>query len=79
MVIVMKQEKGIVNEVYLIENEENLIGFKVLINEDIIDIVVRQTEDNANIYKNDEVLVISDIVNGKIVYDIMLDEDDSNE
>lgn len=79
MVIVMKQEKGIVNEVYLLENDENLIGFKVSVDENNIDIVVRQTEDNANIYKNDEVLVISDIVNGKIVYDIMLDEDDSNE
>ncbi|HAB67070.1 MAG TPA: hypothetical protein DCE23_06860 [Firmicutes bacterium] len=62
----MKIEEGIVKEVYLTDNS-NEIGFKVQTSKELLNIIEYQNIDNSNIYKNDKVKVITDKINNKEV------------
>lgn len=62
-----------VKEVFLTEND-NEIGFKVEIDDEIIKIIEEQNEDNIKIYKDDLVMVRKTIIQDKIFYDIDLIE-----
>lgn len=62
----MKREEGIVKEVYLTDNT-NEIGFKVQTSKELLNIIEYQNIDNSNIYKNDKVKVITDKINNKEV------------
>lgn len=48
---------GKVMEVFLPDNDFDMIGFKVLIDDELLELVMEQTEDNLNIYKDDIVKV----------------------
>ncbi len=55
------------------------IGFKVMTNSGIKDIVVEANEFNAIIMKNDEVLIIEQDISGKHFIDIEVYDGDGNE
>lgn len=59
-----------------IMNSKN-IGFKILINNEIIEIIQEQDTNNSHIYKNDLVIITKQVISGKVFYDIeMYDGDD---
>ena len=76
----MEKLYGIVKEVYIPEQYKNgnlldvmdrsVIGFKVLIDEDIQEFQFEQDEFNVKIMKNDEVLIIKQVIDGKEYIDI---------
>ena len=76
----MEKLYGIVNEVYIPEQykngqlldimDRNVIGFKVLIDEDIQSFEFEQNEFNVRIMKDDEVVITKQIIDGKEYIDI---------
>ena len=76
----MEKLYGIVKEVYIPEQykngnlldvmDRNVIGFKVLIDDEILDFQFEQDEFNVQIMKNDEVLIIKQVIDGKEYIDI---------
>ena len=80
---------GKVMEVYIPEQYQNgalldimnrtKIGFKVMTDTGIKDIVLEADELNAQIMKNDAVLIIEQDISGQHFIDIELVEDDSDE
>lgn len=76
----MEKLYGIVKEVYIPEQYKNgnlldvmdrsIIGFKVLIDDDVQDFQFEQDEFNVQIMKNDEVLIIKQVIDGKEYIDI---------
>lgn len=76
----MEKLYGIVKEVYIPKQYKNgnlldvmdrsVIGFKVLIDEDIQEFQFKQDEFNVKIMKNDEVLIIKQVIDGKEYIDI---------
>jgi hypothetical protein len=78
----MKEYIGRVVEVYLPEQYKNgnlldvmdrtNIGFKVMTEDGLKDIVVDQNEDNAKIMKKDIVVITEQEVSGKVFTDIEL-------
>ena len=76
----MEKLYGIVKEVYIPEEykngnlldvmDRNVIGFKVLIDDEILDFQFEQDEFNVQIMKNDEVLIIKQVIDGKEYIDI---------
>ena len=76
----MEKLYGIVKEVYIPEQYKNgnlldvmdrsVIGFKVLIDDDVQDFQFEQDEFNVQIMKNDEVLIIKQVIDGKEYIDI---------
>ena len=76
----MEKLYGIVKEVYIPEQykngnlldvmDRNVIGFKVLIDDEIQDFQFEQDEFNVQIMKNDEVLIIKQVIDGKEYIDI---------
>ena len=76
----MEKLYGIVKEVYIPEQYKNgnlldvmdrsVIGFKVLIGDDVQDFQFEQDEFNVKIMKNDEVLIIKQVIDGKEYIDI---------
>ncbi len=85
----MTKTIGKVIEVYIPEQYKNgglldvmdrtNIGFKVMTNSGIKDIVVEANELNAIIMKNDEVLIIEQDISGKHFVDIEVYDGDGNE
>lgn len=78
----MEKFTGKVIEVFIpkekldIMNSKN-IGFKILINNEIIEIIQEQDINNSHIYKNDLVTITKQIISGKVFYDIeMYDGED---
>ena len=55
------------------------IGFKVVTNNSMSDIIVEQNELNAKIMKNDLVTIIEQTISGKDFIDIELYEGDEND
>lgn len=49
---------GNVIEVFIPNENLDMIGFKIMIDERIIEIVDKQDDNNSNIYRNDKVLVV---------------------
>ena len=77
----MERKFGVVKEVYIPNDNvdvmlSNRIGFKVYVNNEIITIEEEQNEINANIYKDDKVIVTKQIISGKEFMDIELCGDD---
>ena len=76
----MEKLYGIVKEVYIPEEykngnlldamDRNVIGFRVLIDDDVQDFQFEQDEFNVKIMKNDEVLIIKQVIDGKEYIDI---------
>lgn len=55
------------------------IGFKVMTDKGIREIIVEQDESNAKIMKNDLVMIIEQTISGKDFVDVELYEGDNNE
>ena len=76
----MEKLYGIVKEVYIPEQykngqlldimDRNVIGFKVLIDNDIYNFEFEQDEFNVRIMKDDEVVITKQIIDGKEYIDI---------
>lgn len=66
--------EGKVIEVYTSSDDinSNKIGFKVMVDNEIINILEEQNEDNIKIYKDDEVLIHKQVIDGKEYLDIYL-------
>ena len=85
----MKQRIGKVIEVFIpkeLKNgnlidvmDSNKIGFKVQINDEIIEIIEEQDENNSNILKDDLVLITEQEISGKYFIDIELLDGDEYE
>ena len=71
----MERKVGRVIEVFIPE-EDNLndmnIGFKVLVDDDVIEIIEEQNESNINILKGDLVLITKQVISNKEFIDIEL-------
>lgn len=78
----MERKVGRVIEVFIPE-EDNLndmnIGFKVLVDDDVIEIIEEQNESNINILKDDLVMITKQVISNKEFIDIELYDGDSNE
>ena len=78
----MERKVGRVIEVFIPE-EDNLndmnIGFKVLVDDDVIEIIEEQNESNINILKNDLVIITKQVISNKEFIDIELYDGDLNE
>lgn len=78
----MERKVGRVIEVFIPE-EDNLddmnIGFKVLVDDDVIEIIEEQNEFNINILKDDLVLITKQVISNKEFIDIELYDGDLNE
>ena len=78
----MEKFIGKVIEVFIPEDKINImnsknIGFKILINNEIIEVIQEQNINNSHIYKNDLVTITKQVISGKVFYDIeMYDGDD---
>ena len=81
----MNKIKGIVEEIYIPvkDNEDvmdsNKIGFKVRTAKEVIAIEEEQTEDNAKIFRDDEVIITKQTNSGIEFIDIEKSEGDDNE
>ena len=85
----MDKHIGRVMEIYIPEQHKdgNLldvmdrtnIGFKVMTNDGVRDIIVEQNEENANIMKNDLVEIVEQNISGKDFVDINLYEGEEYE
>lgn len=78
----MERKVGRVIEVFIPE-EDNLndmnIGFKVLVDDEEIEIIEEQNESNINILKDDLVLITKQVISNKEFIDIELYDGDLNE
>ena len=78
----MERKVGCVIEVFIPE-EDNLndmnIGFKVLVDDDVIEIIEEQNESNINILKDDLVMITKQVISNKEFIDIELYDGDLNE
>lgn len=78
----MERKVGRVIEVFIPE-EDNLndmnIGFKVLVDDDVIEIIEEQNESNINILKDDLVMITKQVISNKEFIDIELYDGDLNE
>ena len=78
----MEKFVGKVIEVFIPEDKIDImnskkIGFKILINNKIIEIIQEQDINNSHIYKNDLVVITKQVISNKVFYDIeMYDGDD---
>ena len=78
----MEKFIGKVIEVFIPEDKINImnsknIGFKILINNEIIEVIQEQNINNSHIYKNDLVTITKQVISDKVFYDIeMYDGDD---
>lgn len=77
----MEKLIGKVIEVFIPKDKFDIdsknIGFKILINNEIIEIIQEQDINNSHIYKNDLVIITKQVISGKVFYDIeMYDGDD---
>lgn len=85
----MEKRQGKVIEVFIPEeivNKRNLdvmdskkIGFKVRVEDKIIEVIQEQDENNSNIMKNDNVIIITQNISGKEFIDIELLDGDMYE
>ncbi len=75
----MERKVGRVIEVFIPE-EDNLndmnIGFKVLVDDDVIEIIEEQNESNINILKDDLVMITKQVISNKEFIDIELYDGD---
>ena len=78
----MERKVGRVIEVFIPE-EDNLddmnIGFKVLVDDDVIEIIEEQNEFNISILKDDLVMITKQVISNKEFIDIELYDGDLNE
>ena len=78
----MERKVGRVIEVFIPE-EDNLddmnIGFKVLVGNNVIEIIEEQDESNINILKNDLVMITKQVISNKEFIDIELYDGDLDE
>lgn len=78
----MEKFIGKVIEVFIPEDKIDImnsknIGFKILINNEIIEVIQEQNINNSHIYKNDLVTITKQVISDKVFYDIeMYDGDD---
>lgn len=70
----MKKLSGIVVEVFIPDNMNQEVGFRVETNEGIKEIIEEQDEYNAKILREDNVIVTEQIIDGKYFIDIELGE-----
>ena len=70
----MKKLSGRVVEVFIPDNMNQEVGFRVETNEGIKEIIEEQDEYNAKILREDNVLVTEQIIDGKYFIDIELGE-----
>ncbi len=70
----MKKLSGRVVEVFIPDNMNQEVGFRVETNEGIKEIIEEQDEYNAKILREDNVIVTEQIINGKYFIDIELGE-----
>lgn len=81
----MEKFIGKVIEVFIPEDKIDImnsknIGFKILINNEIIEVIQEQNINNSHIYKNDLVTITKQVISDKVFYDIeMYDGDDYEE
>ena len=66
-VFILKEFK---NNMLIDEMDSNKIGFKVDVDNEIIEIIQEQDDNNANIYKDDMVLITKQNISGKYFIDI---------
>ena len=70
----MKKLSGIVVEVFIPDNMNQEVGFRVETDEGIKEIIEEQDEYNAKILRGDNVIVTEQIIDGKYFIDIELGE-----
>ncbi len=70
----MKKLSGRVVEVFIPDNMNQEVGFRVETNEGIKEIIEEQDEYNAKILREDNVIVTEQIIDGKYFIDIELGE-----
>ena len=70
----MKKLSGRVVEVFIPDNMNQEVGFRVETNEVIKEIIEEQDEYNAKILREDNVIVTEQIIDGKYFIDIELGE-----
>ena len=68
----MKKLSGRVVEVFIPDNMNQEVGFRVETNEGIKEIIEEQDEYNAKILREDNVIVTEQIIDGKYFIDIEL-------
>lgn len=68
----MKKLSGRVVEVFIPDNMNQEVGFRVETNEEIKEIIEEQDEYNAKILREDNVIVTEQIIDGKYFIDIEL-------
>ena len=68
----MKKLSGRVVEVFIPDNMNQEVGFRVETNEGIKEIIEEQYEYNAKILREDNVIVTEQIIDGKYFIDIEL-------
>lgn len=71
----MKKLSGRVVEVFIPDNMNQEVGFRVETNEGIKEIIEEQDEYNAKILREDNVIVTEQIIDGKYFIDIELEEE----
>ena len=71
--------EGIVNERKLDVMDSKKIGFKVQVEDKIIEIIEEQDEHNCNIKRNDDVIITTQNISGKEFIDIELLDGDMYE
>lgn len=71
----MKKLSGRVVEVFILDNMNQEVGFRVETNEGIKEIIEEQDEYNAKILREDNVIVTEQIIDGKYFIDIELGEE----
>ena len=70
----MKKLSGRVVEVFIPDNMNQEVGFRVETNEGIKEIIEEQDECNVKILREDNVIVTEQIIDGKYFIDIELGE-----
>lgn len=80
----MEKFIGKVIEVFIPEDKIDImnskkIGFKILINNEIIEIIQEQDISNSHIYKNDLVVITKQVISNKVFYDIEMYDGDNYE
>ena len=80
----MEKFIGKVIEVFIPEDKIDImnskkIGFKILINNKIIEIIQEQDINNSHIYKNDLVVITKQVISNKVFYDIEMYNGDNYE
>ena len=72
----MKKLSGRVVEVFIPDNMNQEVGFRVETNEGIKEIIEEQNEYNAKILREDNVIVTEQVIDGKYFIDIELGEEE---